>query len=92
MGCLIALVAVFMPRVALFIIWVFTPYVSRAFNGGFIWPFLGLIFLPFTTLAYTFAWRAGVGVTGSAWLWVALGVFLDVVWHGGSEYRRRAYE
>jgi len=90
MGCLIALVAVFMPRVALFIIWVFTPYVSRAFHGGFIWPFLGLLFLPFTTLAYTFAWSPTVGVTGSAWLWVGLGVFLDVVWHGGSEAGRRA--
>ena len=90
MGCLIALVAVFMPRVALFIIWVFTPYVSRAFHGGFIWPFLGLLFLPFTTIAYSLAWTSSHGVTGSAWLWVGLGVFLDVVWHGGSEAGRRA--
>lgn len=81
--CLVAFIAWFAPRVALFILWVFTPYVSRAFHGGFIWPFLGLIFLPYTTLIYSVIWKPGIGVTGWAWVWVGLGVLLDLMSYGG---------
>jgi hypothetical protein len=90
MGCLLVVIAVFTPRIGLFLMWVFTPYVSRAFHGGFIWPFLGLIFLPITTIIYSLAWTPGLGVTGLDWLWVALGVVLDIVWHSGG-WRSRSY-
>ncbi|MHB8896969.1 MAG: hypothetical protein ACYC99_17590 [Candidatus Geothermincolia bacterium] len=83
MGCLIGILAVFMPRIALLVMWIWTPYVSRAFHGGFIWPFLGLILLPFTTIMYSVVWVPGVGVTGWRWAWVVLGVLLDLIWHGG---------
>jgi hypothetical protein len=83
MGCLIALLALFTPRIALLIMWIWTPYVSRAFHGGFIWPFLGLVFLPFTTIIYSAVYVPGTGVTGVRWLWVALGVVLDIAWHSG---------
>jgi len=86
MGCLIALLALITPRLVLFFVWIFTPYVSRAFNS-FIWPLLGFIFLPFTTLIYSLVWKPGVGVTGWAWLWVALAFLLDLSWHSGSGYR-----
>jgi hypothetical protein len=86
MGCLIGLLALITPRLVLFLVWVFTPYVSRAFNS-FIWPLLGFIFLPFTTLVYVLVWTPGVGVTGLAWLWVALAFLLDLTWHSGSGYR-----
>ena len=86
MGCLIGLLALITPRLVLFLVWVFTPYVSRAFNS-FIWPLLGFIFLPFTTLIYALVWTPGVGVTGLAWLWVALAFLLDLTWHSGSGYR-----
>lgn len=88
-GCLIAVLAVFSPRLALFIIWVFTPYVSRAFHGGWFWPLVGLIFLPFTTMAYSFAFVPGVGVTGTRWIWVFLGVVVDIIWHGGGIHGAR---
>lgn len=83
-GCLIAILAVFTPRVALVIVWIFTPYVSRAFNHVFIWPFLGLLILPFTTLIYSLVYAPGTGVHGASWVWVGIGVFLDIAWHGGS--------
>ena len=86
MGCLIALLALITPRLVLFFVWIFTPYVSRAFNS-FIWPLLGFIFLPFTTLVYVLVWTPGVGVTGGAWLWVALAFLLDLTWQSGSGYR-----
>lgn len=89
MGCLIGLVALFAPRIALLIMWIWTPYVSRAFHGGFIWPFLGLIFLPITTIIYSVVYVPGIGVTGWRWLWVVLGVVLDIAWHGGGAARAR---
>ncbi|MFH1150361.1 MAG: hypothetical protein V1748_07795 [Actinomycetota bacterium] len=93
MGCFVAVIAVFTPRIALLIMWIFTPYISRAFHGGFIWPFLGLLFLPFTTIMYSLAFSPTRGVTGTAWVWVGLGVFLDLVWHGGGLHgSRRDYD
>jgi len=49
MACLFALFAAAFPRLALLIVWLFTPLVNRAFDT-FIIPLLGIVFLPFTTL------------------------------------------
>jgi hypothetical protein len=88
-GCLFAILAAFSPRLAVILLWIFTNLVDRAFDG-FILPLLGVIFLPFTTLAYVLAWRPGFGVTGAWWLWVVLGALLDLgVLGGGARGRRR---
>jgi hypothetical protein len=88
-GCLIGVLAAFAPRIALLLVWIFTPYVTRAFHNGFIWPFLGLLFVPFTTLMYSLVWVPGIGVTGVRWVWVVIGLVLDITWHSGSAYRSR---
>lgn len=44
------------------------------------WPILGIIVLPFTTLINALVWTPGVGRTGLDWLWVLLALLLD---HGG---------
>ena len=77
--CCLALTAGFIgPRVALFIWWVFGDKVDAAFSS-WIWPLLGLIFLPWTTLAYVIAWQPG-GLDGN-WdaLLIVIGVALDVL-------------
>ena len=89
MGCLIVLLGAFAPRIALMLIWIFSSRVSIAFHGGWIWPLLGLLFLPFTTLIYVLAYRPGVGVTGWGWFFVVLGVILDLASYGGSGYTNR---
>jgi hypothetical protein len=96
MGCLFLLIAALSPRLALILTWIFTPWVDRA-TGAFIWPFLGLIFLPITTLLYVILWNTGgYGVEGWEWIVVILGVFSDLAAYGGSRYgwrdpRARAY-
>jgi hypothetical protein len=52
MGCLFAIFAGLFPRVALLIIWIARPARVDAAFDGWIWPLLGLIFLPFATLIY----------------------------------------
>jgi len=51
MGCVLACVALLAPRVTLFFIWALTAWFPRAYNTV-VWPLLGFLFLPYTTLAY----------------------------------------
>ena len=69
MGCLFVLMAGIFPRLALVIVWIARPaMVDRAFDS-WLWPLLGLIFLPFATLMYVILWTAG-GLSGWDWFWV----------------------
>ena len=61
-------------------------------GGGlhtWIWPLLGIIFLPLTTLIYVILWRAG-GLDGFDWFWIALAVLADLTNWGGSYTQRRS--
>lgn len=58
-------------------IWIFGERVDNAFDS-WVWPLLGLLFLPWTTLAYVLAWSPIGGVSGGEWLFVALGVVADI--------------
>ncbi len=88
MGCLLAVFAGMFPRFALVIFWVARPERMDAIFTSFLWPLLGIIFLPFTTLIYALLWVPGVGVTGSDWWWIALAVALDVGHWGATASRR----
>src|SRR5215471_2415636 len=74
MSWLIALFA----RLALLVVWLTTPLVQRAFQGGWILPLLGLLLLPITTLTYVLVYYTAGSVTGWGWLWIALAVLLDL--------------
>jgi hypothetical protein len=88
-GCLFAMGAAFFPRLALLFVWLFTPLVNRAFHYTFLWPLLGIIFLPFTTLMYVFVYNPAVGVTGWGWFWIVLGFLLDISNYASSSYANR---
>ena len=87
--CCLALTAGFLgPRIALFIWWVFGNKVDAAF-GSWIWPLLGLIFLPWTTLAYVLAWGPLDGVSGVGWLVVAIGFAADIATYSSRAAKNR---
>jgi hypothetical protein len=92
MGCLLALLAGFAPRVALALVWIFTNLVDRAFNG-FLIPLLGLIVFPYATLFYVLAYSpVSGGVGGWGWIFVVLGFVFDIGhWVGGGVTGRRRY-
>lgn len=75
-GCLLAMTAAFAPRLVLIIMWIVGPRVNAAFDSWIV-PLLGLIFLPYTTIMYVLVWSGGV--TGWDWLWVGLGLVLDIM-------------
>ena len=88
MCCVLALLAFLGPRLVIFLMWLFTNYLSRAFDA-FLLPLLGFLFLPWTTIAWAIAQNEFGGVSGVGLLLVALGVLADVGVLGGGARGRR---
>jgi hypothetical protein len=91
MGCLLALLALISPRLALIFLWIFTDAQSRALDGWLL-PFLGFFLLPWTTLTYVafWHWGAGLHVTGFEWFLVALAFLLDLGSYASGSVARSA--
>lgn len=85
-GCLVFLLALIGPRVALFFVWVTTSFVDRAYDG-FIVPALGFVFLPWTTLVYALAYD-GSGLSPFGWFFVILAFIADLGSYGASSRAR----
>jgi hypothetical protein len=88
-GCLLVLIGLFSPRLAIVLLALFTDDLSHAFDSLLL-PLLGFFLLPWTTLVYTLLWTTTQHVNGIEWAFVALAFLLDVgVLGGGGRYRRR---
>ncbi len=74
---LIILALTVAPRLVLLTLWLFTPLVNLAFKN-WLWPLLGFVFLPFTTMGYVLVWSPGQGVAGAGWLLVVGGLLFDL--------------
>ena len=78
MGCLVAILAFVSPRLAIFVVWLATDLLSRAYDGWVI-PLLGFFIVPWTTLAYAVMWGIGSdGVSVIGWIIVVLALFTDL--------------
>jgi hypothetical protein len=90
MGCIYLILALISPRLLLLVLWLFTPYVQpNAFNT-LLWPLLGLIFLPWTTLAVVWGYNSVFGPLQVAA--IVIGVLVDLGSFGGAERHRRRRE
>ena len=88
-GCLVAFMIAFAPRIMLILAWIFSNRWDVVWQGNWIWPLLGIIFLPYTTIMYLLIWTPVVGITGWDWMWLILGLLLDVMkWVQTVNYRR----
>ena len=76
-GCLLALFAGIAPGLPLMFSFARPDRMDLIFTS-FVWPVLGIIFLPFTTLIYVLLSQPGTGVTGWDWWRIALAVALDL--------------
>ena len=86
-ACLFALLASGAPRLALILLWIFTPRVGQAFDGGFIVPLLGLVFLPLTTVIYVLVSLNGLSTFD--WILLIVGVLIDLGAYGSGAAGRR---
>jgi len=94
MCCFFASLFFFGPRLAFLVYWLI-PYgrlkIAAAFDT-FIWPLLGLIFLPWTTLMYTIVYGGPGpygGIYGFDWLWLGIALVADIGGYIGGAARRK---
>ena len=90
MCCFFATLMFFGPRLAFLIYWLIPIgriRIYTAFNT-WIWPLLGLIFLPWTTLMYVIVYGVN-GIVGFDWLWLGLALLADIASYGGGAYNRK---
>jgi hypothetical protein len=88
MCCMLLIATGLGPRIALAFWWIFGNKIDVAFSS-WIWPLLGLLFLPWTTIFYALMWSAVGGVSGAEWLLVALGVVLDIATYSARSAKAR---
>jgi hypothetical protein len=87
MPCLIALIALISPRLALFGIFLFSDLLGDAFESWFV-PLLGFFLLPWTTLAYAVMWSSSNQVAGFEWFIVILAFVFDLSSYAGGKRSR----
>ena len=88
MPCMVGCLALVTPRVAIVLVVLFSDYVGRAYETT-IWPFIGFLFMPLTTLAYAFAINSRGSVEGLHLFIVVVAVLIDLGLVGGSASKRR---
>jgi hypothetical protein len=79
------------PRITFLVYWL-VPFGRAQINLAFdtwIFPILGLIFLPWTTLMWTLVYGLN-GMVGFDWVWVGLALFVDIATYAGGGYKRRS--
>lgn len=88
MCCLWTVLIFLGPRIASVIWWIAYPtrWVGVAFDSA-IWPILGILFLPWTTLMYVLV--APGGVVGWDWLWLGIVFLGDIGMYAGGGYGNR---
>ncbi|MGI8727652.1 MAG: hypothetical protein ACR2K6_08255 [Solirubrobacterales bacterium] len=82
--CLVVLLAIISPRLALVATWLFSGLLGRAFDEALV-PLIGFFILPWTTLGYALMWAVGPnGVEGFEWLIVIVAFLADLSALAGS--------
>jgi len=87
MPLLVGCLALSAPRLALVLVVIFSDYIGRAYHTT-LWPFLGFLFMPLTTLAYAWAMNGRGSVEGFHLVVVVVAVLIDLGMVGGSASRR----
>lgn len=86
MPCLLGCLAAFFPRVAVALVWLFGHgYLGRAYEH-WVWPLLGFLFLPLTTLVFAYAVNSlgePAEVTPLGWVLVFVALAGDLGLIGG---------
>ena len=89
MPCIIGCLALTMPRLALFLVWLFSNYLEYAYQT-MLWPLLGFFVMPLTTLAYAWAMHYGdKSVNGLGLVVVVVAALIDLGLLGTGESSRR---
>ena len=89
MCCALTLLVLLGPRVMGAIWWIARPGLWNTAFTSFLWPLLGLIFVPWTTLIYMVVFPGGL--TGFEWFLIIMGVLTDFASYAGGTYGNREH-
>ena len=87
MCLLLAILVLLGPRAVIFFWWLMEP--SRwalTFQSAFV-PVIGFLFLPWTTIMYVLVFPGGID--GLDWLWLGIGLAVDVMSYGSAAWGNR---
>ena len=87
MCCLFTILLFLGPRVADVTWWLVQPARWNLAFGSIVWPILGIIFVPWTTLMYVIVIPGGLNLLD--WIFLGLSLFADIAMHGGGGYFNR---
>ena len=88
MCCFLASLSMIGPRLALIVYW-FLPAGKNIINNPdyhIFWPIVGLIFMPWTALAFTVFFP----ILGFDWFWLGLALIIDIISYGGAFGTRKS--
>jgi hypothetical protein len=88
MPCLLTILILIFPRVALVLMFLFSHYLERAYHGILL-PFIGFIFLPLTTIAYAWMVNTGRPIADINLVILIIAVVIDLGGLGSGEHHRR---
>jgi len=88
MCCVFTVLLFLGPRLADITWWLIDPARWKLAFGSVIWPILGIIFVPWTTLMYVIVSPGGLNLLD--WILLGLAVFSDIAMHGGGTYANRS--
>ena len=90
MPCLLALLAIAFPRVAIVLLWLFSNFFTGVYHGIII-PAIGFFILPLTLLVYTYiAKTSGGHLSTTQFVFIFLAVVVDLGLIGGGTFGRRS--
>lgn len=88
MPCLLVLLTVAFPRIAIILLWLFTSFFA-AFYRDWLIPALGFLFLPLTLIVYTYLRNIHASTNSTqSLLFLFIAVVLDLGLVGGNRWGR----
>ena len=88
MPCLVLILVLAFPRIALLLLFFLSNYLERAYHGLLL-PLVGFIFLPLTTITYAWIVNSHRPLDGIYLLILIIAVIIDAGGIGGGEWHRR---
>jgi hypothetical protein len=88
MPMLVGCLALAAPRFAILLVVIFSGYIGRAYETV-LWPFIGFLVMPLTTLTYAWAINSRGSVAGVHLVVVVIAVLIDMGIVGGSASQRK---
>ena len=87
MCCFVTALFLLGPRAAILIWWLLQPVRWAESFDTFLWPLVGFLVAPWTTLMYVAVYPAGIN--GFDVIWLGIGVAMDLfTWFGGGYTNR----